>query len=125
MKKSMFLTVVTVFATTSSLCSASLCPHNDEVTGKIEELAHEGKATFPNGTYHLIGRDQTSIFLTERILENDAQLNGFLKVSQLLDKNLPKKAEAHLINLVPTPNFCAYKVSLGENVQVIALLSDK
>jgi hypothetical protein len=54
-------------------------------------------------------------------LENDAQLNGFLKVSRVFDPSLPPKAEAHHIDLVPTPNFCAYEISLGENKQVIAI----
>ncbi len=107
----------------SSICSASLCPHNDAVTAKIEELATHGKATIENNTYHLIGKDSTNIFYQEKLLENDTQLNGFLKVSRIIDRSLPKTATAHLIDLVPTPNFCAYKISFGANEQVIALSS--
>lgn len=121
--KSKTLAITAMLIVSSSFCSASLCPHNDEVTSKIKELANDGKATFSYGTYHLIGRENTSIFYTEKLLENDTQLNGFLKVSKLLDKNLPEKAEAQLIELIPTPNFCAYRILLGKNSQVIALSS--
>jgi hypothetical protein len=115
------ITLVGIIAVSTSFSCQALCPHNDAVTAKIEELAAHGKATIENKTYHLIGRDSTNIFYQEKLLENDVQLNGFLKVSRLIDRSLPEKAKAHLIDLVPTPNFCAYKVSLRENEQVIAL----
>ncbi|MBM3469142.1 MAG: hypothetical protein FJX71_06935 [Alphaproteobacteria bacterium] len=96
------------------------CPRNEEVTFKIEELATNDKVTLDKETYHLIGRDKTSIFLSGKFLENSTQLEGFLKVSRLLDKNL-NSPEAHLIRLLPTPNFCAYRISLGKSTQFIAL----
>jgi len=107
----------------SSVCKATLCPHNDDVSHKIEELAADGKAAFADDTYYLISKSETGIFYTGKLLENDAQLNGFLKVTRMLDKNFTGKAEARLLPLLPTPNFCAYKISLGENTQVIALSS--
>ena len=116
--------LVFMLVESSSISNAALCPPNDDVSRKIEELATDGKATFQDGTYHLISKPETSIFYTGELLENDAQLNGFLKVTKLLDKNLPAKAEAGLLPLLPTPNFCAYKISLGENTQVIALSLD-
>jgi hypothetical protein len=120
--KSTLLTLTIMLITSSSAC-ATLCPHNDDVSHKIEELAADGKATFGDATYHLISKSETSIFYTGKLLENDAQLNGFLKVTKGLDKNLSGKAEARLLPLLPAPNFCAYKISLGENTQVIALSS--
>jgi hypothetical protein len=114
------MTILGIISLSSSLNTIALCPHNELVTAKIEDLATHGKATIENETYHLIGRDVTNIFYQNKLLENDAQLNGFLKVSSLLDNNLPK-AQAHLIDLVPTPNFCAYEISLGDTKQVIAL----
>lgn len=119
--KSTLLALIITLITSSSVCNAALCPHNDEVSNKIEELAADGKVTFGDATYHLISKSETSIFYTGKLLENDAQLNGFLKVTKVLDKNLSAKAEARLLPLLPTPNFCAYKISLGENTQVIAL----
>ena len=115
--------IILMLIGSSSISDAALCPPNDDVSRKIEELATDGKATFQDGIYHLISKPETSIFYTGKLLENDVQLNGFLKATKLLDKNLPAKAEAHLLPLLPTPNFCAYKVSLGENTQVIALSS--
>jgi len=100
--------------------AATWCPHSEEVTNKVEELATYGKTMIGSKTYHLIGRNETSIFYTEKLLENDIQLNGFLKISKLLDQKLPKP-ETRLIDLLPAPNFCAYKISMGENSQVIAL----
>jgi len=106
----------------SSLCSAIACPSNDAVTHQIEKLANNGTATFEDSTYQLIGKDKTSIYYSEQLLENDAQLNGFLKVTKLFDKN-QAEAEAKLIALVPTPNFCVYQVSLGDTKGFIALAS--
>jgi hypothetical protein len=123
--KSALLTVMGLLVISSSICSAVLCPHNDDVANKIPELANTGKATFQNETYKLIGRESTGIFYTGKFLENDTQLNGFLQVSKLLDSNLPEKAEARLIALLPNPNFCAYKISLGDNTQVIALSTER
>jgi len=40
----------------------------------------------------------------------------------LFDKN-QAEAEAKLIALVPTPNFCVYQVSLGDTKGFIALAS--
>jgi hypothetical protein len=104
-----------------SLCLASFCPPNEAVTAKLDQFAAHGKATIDNATYQLIGNDSTNIFYQEKLLENDAQLNGFLKVSRVFDRDLPAKAEARHLDLVPTPNFCAYEISLGENKQVIAI----
>ena len=115
------IAILAVVFLSSPLCFASLCPHNDEVTARIDQLAAQGKATIDNQTYHLIGRDQTNIFYQEKLLENHVQLDGFLKVSRIFDRSLPAKAEARLIDLVPTPNFCAYEIALGENKQVIAI----
>ena len=115
------LALTILFIGSSSICFATQCPHNDDVTSKIDGLANDGKAMIGDKTYHLIGRDETSIYYQEKLLSNDAQLNGFLEVSKLLDPNLPEKAQAHLLPLLPTPNFCAYKIYLGENSHVIAL----
>lgn len=120
---SKIITIMGLLVVSSAMCSAVLCPHNDEVTSKIPELASTGKATLQNQSYQLIGRESTGIFYPEKFLENDIQLNGFLAVSKVLDRNLPEKAEAHLIALLPNPNFCAYKISLGETTQVIAISS--
>lgn len=116
-----FTALLGILLFSPSLSLASLCPHNAEVTAKIDQLATHGKATIDNETYQLVGRDRTNIFYQEKLLENDVQLNGFLKVSKLFDRDLPAKAEARHIDLVPTPNFCAYEISLGENKQVIAI----
>lgn len=120
--KATIVTIVGFFIATS-FCDASHCPHNDEVTIKLEELAKNGTATFNNDIYHLIGPDKTSIFYRGKLLENDTQLNGFLKLTKLIDRKL-LKAEAHHLDLLPTPNFCAYKITIGENSEVIALLAD-
>lgn len=121
--KSRLRAIMTILIASSWGCHATLCPHNDEVSHKIEELATDGKALFQDGTYHLISKPETYPYYSGKLLGNDAQLNGFLKVTKLLDKNLTEKAEVHLLPLLPTPNFCAYKISLGENFQVIALSS--
>ncbi len=121
--KRKLLAIMTMFIASSWSCHATLCPHNDEVSRKIEELATDGKALFQGDTYHLISKPETYPYYSGKLLGNDTQLNGFLKVTKLLDKNLTAKAEARLLPLLPTPNFCAYKISLGENTQVIALSS--
>lgn len=113
--------LIVMLIESSSISNATFCPPSEDVSNKIEELANHGNAIFRNTTYHLISKPETSIFYTGKLLENDAQLNGFLKVTKVFDKNLPEKVEARLLPLLPTPNFCAYKISLGENIQIIAL----
>ena len=113
--------LIVMLIESSSISNATFCPPSEDVRNKIEELANHGNAIFRNTTYHLISKPETSIFYTGKLLENDAQLNGFLKVTKVFDKNLPEKVEARLLPLLPTPNFCAYKISLGENIQIIAL----
>lgn len=121
-RKLLALAIILIGSSTGG--NATWCPKNDEVSHKIEELAIHGKATIGEGSYHLISRSETSIFYTGKLLENEIQLNGFLKVTKLLENNLSAKAEARLLPLLPKPNFCAYKISLGENTQVIALSSN-
>jgi hypothetical protein len=121
MLRSKIGTLIILLMGSSSICCATQCPHNAEVTSKIEALATDGKAIIEDQTYHLIGRDETSLFYQEKLLSNDVQLNGFLKVSKLLEPNLPDKAQAQFLPLLPTPNFCTYRISLGENSRVIAL----
>jgi hypothetical protein len=123
MHRSKILALTVLFIGSSSICSATQCPHNADVTSKIEELAMDGKATFGDATYHLISKPETGIYYSGKLLENDAQLNGFLQVTQLLEPKLTNKAQAKLLPLLPPPNFCAYKISLGENAHVIALSS--
>jgi hypothetical protein len=113
--------LVFMLVESSSMTHASLCPRNEDVSHKIEELATHGNAAFGNTTYQLISKPETGIFYSGKLLENDMQLNGFLNVTKVLDKNSPEKAEARLLPLLPAPNFCAYKISIGENTQVIAL----
>lgn len=113
-------TILGMIFLSSSFESKAICPQNDMVTAKINDLANHGKAAIGTETYHMIGHAETSIFYQNKLLENDVQLNGFLKVSKLFNNNLPKP-QAHLIDLVPTPNFCAYEIAFGEDRQVIAL----
>lgn len=118
---SRILAVAGILIGSSLACHATACPPNDDVSRKIEDLAANGKATFQNETYRLISKPETYPYYSGKLLENDTQLAGFLKVTKLLGKNLTEKAEAHLLSLLPSPNFCAYKISLGKDTQVIAL----
>jgi hypothetical protein len=115
-----YMTFLGMLFLSSSHLSHATCPHNDLITAKLDDFANHGKATIEAETYHLVGRDATNIFYQYKLLENDVQLNGFISVSRLFDNNLPKP-HAQLIALVPTPNFCAYEIALGEKKQVIAI----